>query len=123
MSSSISIDISIAISIPLSLYIYIYIHMCVCIYIYICIISLCLYIYIERERERESHVRVRIHWPLTTGSRLRRTVPPGKGLLRRLCEAPPRLATNITPTKLTLLESNFPGDSLWAWEFHPFNLI
>ena len=23
-------------------------------------------------------------------------------------------------TLLTLLDSNFPGNSLWAWEFHPF---
>ena len=31
----------------------------------------------------------------------------------------------ISPLRISLLrfiDSRFPGDSLWAWEFHPFNL-
>ena len=28
----------------------------------------------------------------------------------------------LTLSLLTLLDSNFPGSSLWAWEFHPFKL-
>ena len=28
----------------------------------------------------------------------------------------------LTLSLLTLLDSNFPGTSLWAWEFHPFEL-
>ena len=28
----------------------------------------------------------------------------------------------LTLRLLTLLESNFPGNPLWAWEFHPLNL-
>ena len=26
----------------------------------------------------------------------------------------------LTLSLLTLLDSNFPGNLLWAWEFHPF---
>ena len=28
----------------------------------------------------------------------------------------------LTLSLLTLLDSNFPGNPLWAWEFHPLNL-
>ena len=28
----------------------------------------------------------------------------------------------LTLSLLTLLDSNFPGDPLWTWEFHPFKL-
>ena len=31
------------------------------------------------------------------------------------------LPTNIIPTNI--LDSNFPGNPLWAWEFHPLELI
>ena len=33
-----------------------------------------------------------------------------------------RLISLITLRLLRLLESNFPGNSLWAWEFHPLKL-
>ena len=35
----------------------------------------------------------------------------------------PNLPAKIIPTVLRLLDSNFPGNPLWAWEFHPLQLI
>ena len=46
------------------------------------------------------------------------------GVASMSCAASVRLRPTLLLTLrlLTLLESNFPGNSLWAWEFHPLEL-
>ena len=39
-----------------------------------------------------------------------------------LCISIVRPISLLTLSLLTLLESNFPGNPLWAWEFHSFKL-
>ena len=80
--------------------------MCIYRYIYIYTYT-CIYIYIYRERERSiaiSHASVC----------LARVV-----VSTMSCDTPD-LPFNIIP--LTLLDSHFPGNPLWTWEFHPLEL-
>ena len=41
------------------------------------------------------------------------------------CEDPANAASPVSElriSKLRFLDSNFPGNSLWAWEFHPLEI-
>ena len=82
-----------------------YMHMCIYTYIYIySIYYVCMYsnthmythsVYMLQRQARGARVRVRV------------------------CVRPISL---LTLSLLTLLDSNFPGNPLWTWEFHPLNL-
>ena len=85
-------------------YTYIYIYICVCVYIYIYIhIYIYIYIYLEGADAAPP-----------SGGRRRPT-----SFIAFVCIRPIPL---LTLSLLTLLDSNFPGTSLWTWEFHPFKL-
>ena len=80
--------------------IYIYIHTYTYIYIYI-YIHVYIYIYIDIH----IHLRKWHVWCLRGRKRPRRTIEERGG-----------------GPRLTLLDSNFPGNSLWTWEFQPLEL-
>ena len=61
----------------------------------------------EREREREQ-------------SSLSQTPPCIVRYVSPACPCPVRPISLLTLPVLTLLDSNFPGNPLWTWEFHPF---
>ena len=107
----------------LCVYVYIYIYICIYIYIYemiynigiyTCILCTRTHVYTSRCSRHSDNISRKIctriaHAAMHATKRTRTTVE-----LRPI----PLLTLSL----LTLLDSSFPGNSPWAWEFHPFNL-
>ena len=99
------------------IYIYTYIHIHIHIYIYIYTYTY-IYIYIERERE---YVIFMWCYMIILITCYKYYVSPCYYIITR---AGKRRSAQISLPRLgllRLLDSNFPGNSPWAWEFHPLN--
>ena len=66
-----------------------------------------IYIYIYVHRERFMYLSTCDHWTSET---------------RKAANTLLRPISLLTLSLLRLLDSNFPGNSLWAWEFHPLRI-
>ena len=91
-------------------------YMCMYIYIYICRErDICIYIYIYTYTHTYMHIHM-CHSPLLP-LQLRQPCRAVSSTDRRwLCPIP-----LLTLRLLTLLDTNFPVNPPWAWEFHPVN--
>ena len=95
-------------------YVTVNVYVCICICIYICIyvyMYVCVYIYI--------YTCICIHVIVSVGCVL---LAAFLSLTRAAGHPCLRPISLLMLPLLTLLDSNFPGNPLWAWEFHPFAL-
>ena len=118
----------ICIYVYICIYIYIYILICTYAYVYVCI-YIYIYMYIHtyyRERYvHQDHDPARGHLPdqvvsaTLTAALCACRIPYACTYCTCILKCPISL---LTLPLLTLLDSSFPGNPLWAWEFHPFKL-
>ena len=107
----------------ISIYIYIYVYIYIYIHTYTSLSIIYIYIYIDTHMK---HMRLASQsWILGRHCSSNATCLILPGRKRRCCGSthhPIRPISLLTLSLLTLLDSNFPGNPLWAWEFHPFKL-